>query len=220
MARSGDILLISDSSINAYLINSICAARWSHVAIIYRNKNRFGGRPCIFEAVMHAGKEVDIIKKRSVGGVRLIDLETYLLQFTGNAVAFRYLMTNNRYDIQRQMRDRATRMIEEMIDEHHGKPYEFRWSEIVLARFPIIPRTSETPGAFFCSELVAYCYMNIGLIDPKAAVSSHFLPEEFSATGDLELLYPTGMPFTCFSPESKIVKLGDEMFIDTSKECV
>ena len=217
LARSGDLLLISDTSINARLINEICAARWSHAAIIYRDPNRHNGRPCIFEAVMHAGEEIDVIKKRKATGVRLIDMEAYLNRFKGNAVAMRMLVTNSAYTIHKDVGKFTTSMMAQMVDRYHGKPYETRWSEFILARFPIIPRTSESPSAFFCSQLVAWCYINMGLIDGKSMASGHFLPEEFSSTGDLELRYPSELPFICFSPETTFLKLGEEMFIDTTK---
>lgn len=219
-ARSGDILLISDSSINAKMINNICAARWSHVAIVYRDPTRFDFRPCMFESVMHAGDEIDVVDCKKSAGVRLIDMETYLLRFRGNAVAMRMLMTNAAHKVDKDMEALATSVLSKMVDRYHGKPYETKWSEFVLARFPIIPRTSESPGAFFCSELVAWCYINMGLVDGRACASSNFLPEEFSSTGDLHLIYPKEMPFLCFSPETTLVKLGDEMFIDTTKESV
>jgi hypothetical protein len=38
-ASSGDIVLISDNSLNARLIVETCAMQWSHVAIIYKNEN-------------------------------------------------------------------------------------------------------------------------------------------------------------------------------------
>lgn len=217
LATSGDIVLVSDSSINASLINGICASRWSHVAIVYRDVSFNGGRPCIFESVKHKGRDLDLIDGKPATGVRILDLYDYLHTFKGNAVALRMLMTNKVCKVQTSLRTHITMVLRGLIEKYHGKPYESKWSEFVLARFPFIPRTSESPTEFFCSELVAWCYINIGLLSKKAP-SSSYLPEEFSDISTLNLSIPPSL-VTFYFPETVQIKLSEEMLIDTTPSC-
>ncbi len=213
LVNSGDLVLFSDKSFNASFITTICACRWSHLGIILRRKN---GRPLLLESVKSLGDDIDVTTKRKQAGVRLIDFETHLKHFSGKAVAIRPLMTKKELNASKQLRRHMTTVIDNVYESEQYKPYADSFIDFILARFPIIEKRSESNDKFFCSKLVAWCYMRGGLLSTSVLPSS-FLPDDFSSTGDVKLSYPSFLNFPGLSATpSELIKFGDEMYINTT----
>jgi hypothetical protein len=108
-----------------------------------------------------------------------------------------------------------TEVIRAFYHENKGKPYEDSIIDFLISRFPIIEKRGETKDKFFCSKLVAWCYVCAGLLD-SSVVPSSFLPDDFSSTGDIKLSYPPVLPFPGLGvTSSELIKFGEEMYINT-----
>lgn len=212
---SGDILLVSGTSYSSHFVTYFCAAQWSHVAIVYRDEH---GVPYLFEAIKNddeGSKNVDVITGRHAVGVRLIDMRKFLKSFTGNAIALRMLMTPTALGISRLLREHITDRLSDMVVDYDGIPYEHRPIDFVLARHRLVQQTSMTLDSMFCSKLVAWCYINVGLLSTDKVCANQFLPDDFSETGSIEFSYPTYLPFPGLIDETSRppIKLGGEMYI-------
>lgn len=212
---SGDIILFSDRSRNAFFVTTFCASRWSHVGIIYRES---GKDPCILEAVKDQGHDIDVRKNAPQAGVRLIDLKTHLRNFSGYSVAIRFLGSKEELDIRSQLRALMTEQIGKFIELYHAKPYQDKYLLFVIARFGIFQQNFETVSAFFCSELVAMCYVMAGLLDTHSSCS--FLPDSFSQTNEFIFQYSNQLPFRTLFPMKGCIQFSREFYVNTKMDSV
>lgn len=212
LVESGDIVLFSDCSWSASFITLSCASRFSHAAIIYRPP---GKKPLLLEAVKHPGKDIDVSFLKPESGVRLIDFENHLRHFNGKSVAIRTILTRRDLNAAKTMRKHMTDVVGNMWELTRGKTYSSSIMDFLLSRFPIVEKRSDTFDNFFCSKLVAWCYLNAGLLDTSIMPSS-YLPDDFSTTGNLSLLYPNVLPFPGLNvSNSEVIRLSDELYINT-----
>lgn len=169
-AETGDILLMSGTAGFARLIGAFTESVWSHVCMVVRDDERdvFG----ILESVRMADNCVDLLtRKCGVPGVRFVDAKEKLQNVDCNMCVWRKLRgVKLNFD--------ATMAV---IRECHGKPYEKNRMELVRSSFQICGRnTREATESFFCSELVAYVYMRVGVLDAKKGPSNNFTPSDFA----------------------------------------
>lgn len=184
MVSSGDIVLFSGESQTSVAVTVFCGSKWSHVGIVYLPSD--DAEPQLFESVKSPDKNIDLRTGKKASGVRIVSLRYALSSFKGHAVAIRTLslpralMQEKRFSktFYKTMRT----AMKESIDLYHGKPYEMRIFNFVMARFIFISIYEEMPEALFCSELVALCLKraNVLLCDRS---SIQFIPEDFSAEG-------------------------------------
>jgi hypothetical protein len=208
---SGDLVLISDDSFNADFITTICASRYSHVGIIYR----CGDRPLLLEAVKELGNDIDVSLNARKSGVRLIDFENHLRHFDGKSIAIRSLLTKKDLGAASILREHMTSVIATIYNHVRDKPYENSFIDFFIARFPCVEKKAETNDKFFCSKLVAWCYIYAGLLSTTSPPSS-FIPDDFSVTGEMKLSYPPALPFPGLGASfSELIKFSDEKFINT-----
>lgn len=220
LVSSGDILLISGTSYSSYFVTSFCASQWSHIAIVYREE---GGKPMLFEAIKHdddSSPNIDVRTGKHSVGVRLIDMKKYLQSFKGNAIAVRRLLTKGTLGIGCLLRKYITREMDLLIRAYSGLPYEHRLLDFFLARYYIVDQTAMTLDTMFCSKLVAWCYISMGLLPSDGVCANQFLPDDFSSTGGLRLCYPKNLPFLGImaDDQSSIIKLSDELYITTKEQ--
>lgn len=212
LVNSGDLVLFSDKSWSASLITLTCPSRFSHVGIIFRPR---GGIPYLLEAVYHEGKDVDVRTNAPKSGVRLIDFKTHLQHFSGKSVAIRLVRTKETLCVASSLNRHMTEILDNIQMNTRDLPYETGVIDFLLSRFPIVEKKSENMDKFFCSKLVAYCYIEAGLLD-ITAIPSSFLPDDFSETGDVSLQYPAWLRFPGFeSSFSNIIKFSNELYINT-----
>jgi len=212
LVESGDIVLFSDYSWSASFITLSCASRFSHVGIIYRPS---GKKPLLLESVKHAGKDIDVSYLKPESGVRLIDFENHLKHFKGKSVAVRTILTRKDLNAAKPMRKHMEDVVCKMWQSTRGKTYSSNIVDFLLSRFPIVEKKSDTFDNFFCSKLVAWCYLEAGLLDNRIMPSS-YLPDDFSTTGSISLCYPNVLPFPGLNASNpEIIRLSDELYINT-----
>lgn len=212
LVESGDLVLFSDYSWSASFITLSCASRFSHVGIIYR---RPGEKPSILEAVKHPGRDTDVFYLKPEAGVRLIDFENHLRYFNGKSVAIRTILTRRDLNAAKPMRKHMGTIVGRIWESARGKKYSSNILDFLLSRFPIVEKKSDSFDNFFCSKLVAWCYLEAGLLDTSIMPSS-YLPDDFSSTGNMSLHYPNALPFPGLNVSNhKIIRLSDELYINT-----
>ncbi len=205
IARTGDLILLSGNTWNSWLVESLCSSQWSHCVIVIENLNCLG-EPYIFESVRYEDRFVDVLNHSCCNGTRLVHLREYLDTYSGNAVAIRHLQSPAHTQV--TFGKYIETIMFDCIKEFHGRPYEKRWSDYIFARY----RDwwgKETPDALFCSELIAACYMRCGLLPntheyPRA---NQYLPDDFSAVGELVLQKPPHIHYDVKFSEEKYVLL-------------
>ena len=71
-----------------------------------------------------------------------------------------------------------------------GKDYYFSTWELIVSKLSNNTKNeseNETKTNYFCSELVASLYMNLGILDKKIP-SKNYLPGSFSSDANIEFL--------------------------------
>ena len=61
-----------------------------------------------------------------------------------------------------------------------GKPYETNKKDMVRACFPGCENTIDDQSSYFCSELVAAAYQEVGIL-PQQPPASNYLPLDFGS---------------------------------------
>jgi len=210
---SGDIILFSGASWTSFFVTMFCASQWSHIGIIYKNGT---DPPRVFESIKSdddGSKNYDVRTGKPRVGVRLVDLRALLTSFTGHAIAIRPLTTPRELNLHEFLAEHMTKSLEWSIKTYGMLPYEHRWLNFIFARFDIIKLHCEVPDALFCSELVARCLQEAGLMDGTHS-SLQYLPDDFSQVGSVDLTYPRQFPFVSLSAS---VRLGPELFVELPK---
>lgn len=212
IVRSGDIVLFSGASWTSWFVTMFCASQYSHIGIVYRPPDR---PPMLFESIKSdddGSPNIDVRTGEHRVGVRLVDLRLLLESFTGYAVAVRTLVTPASMDLFAIMNEHMTRSIAASLDRYGRLPYEHRWFNFVVARYNFMRLDIAVPNAMFCSELVARCYQEAGLL-PRWRSSLQYLPDDFSQVGDVHLTYPLSPSIMLGVDTTDVVRLGRELFV-------
>lgn len=212
VVRSGDIVLFSGASWTSWFVTMFCASQYSHIGIVYRPP---GEQPMLFESIKSdddGSPNIDVRTGEHRVGVRLVDLRLLLDTFRGYAVAVRTLVSPVSMNITEDLNDHMTRCISASIMRYGRLPYEHRWFNFVVARYDFMRLDIENPDALFCSELVARCYQEAGLL-PTWRSSLQYLPDDFSQVGDIHLTYPLKPSVILGVDTVDVVRLGRELFV-------
>lgn len=207
--QAGDILLFSGRGLSSACIELFTASQWSHIGVVIEDTDpHMKGEPLLLESVSAADGVVDACNDDNAAkGVRVVRLRRYLNQYRGAAIAVRHLQVSTN---QPQFVAEINLSLLSTLEALHGRPYERRWTEFVMARFcTMMCAFKQTPDSFFCSELVAHCYQKAGLLDPSSASPNSFLPDDFCASGMLHIRSTDLMHYGTIS-------LGPEKYVDLS----
>lgn len=131
----------------------------------------------LWESVRHSDGTYDYISQtRDRCGVRLVDARERLEGFSGRWCSWRQLTG---YDWRlASNRSRIT----DLVTRYWGRPYETGTAELFRSAFRICCYNSESNlDSFFCSELVAQSYMDMGLVrnDHESRPSNWYNPASF-----------------------------------------
>lgn len=212
IVRSGDIVLFSGSSWTSIFVTLFCASQYSHIGIVYRPP---GSEPMLFESIKSdddGSPNMDVRTGKPRVGVRLVDLRLLLESFRGHAIAIRTLITPTSMNVVRDLGDHMTECLSAAIKSYGHLPYEHHWFNFLIARYKFIDLDCAQPDALFCSELVARCLQEAGLL-PKSRSSVQYLPDDFSQVGDIRLLFPLAPSVIMGAHNTDIVRLSRELFV-------
>lgn len=213
VVRSGDIVLFSGSSWTSLFVTLFCASQYSHIGVVYRPPGR---EPMLFESIKSdddGSPNTDVRSGKPRVGVRLVDLRLLLESFKGHAVSVRTLITPVSLNVVNDLDSHMTRCLKSAIDRYGWLPYEHHWFNFVVARYKFMQLSCDNPDALFCSELVARCFQEAGLLPPSRS-SVQFLPDDFSQVGDVRLTFPLAPSVILGAHNTDIVRLSRELFVE------
>jgi hypothetical protein len=186
VARTGDLVFESGNSVISNFVETECGSKWSHIAMVYKDK--------IFEAVRYDDTHTVKGKRNNkhAVGCRLRDIREYFYEFkfdNSNAIAIRHILTKRPCIDANYFQRFIEQKLETIVNNLIGKPYNSDAKTLLIARIgwnSLLP--PDTNESYFCSSLVAKCYQKIGLLD-KTRCPFSFLPDDF-AKKDFPLLKP------------------------------
>jgi len=151
------------------------SSRYSHVGVVVRLAEEFGNRPLLFEATIESAV-ADVEDNYIKYGTQLVDLRARIDSYYGAAV-WRPL-------VKYQWTEERRRTLREFIRSSRNKPYETSKFELVKAFFGT--NTKADTNSYFCSELVAQTYIQLGIL-AASTPSDDYLPAFFSHELDRHL---------------------------------
>lgn len=177
--KTGDIVLFSGDKGIAPLIKFFTKSKWSHVGMVYK----LGEDVFLWESTK-IGKVVDSEVGKLVNGVQLPLLSDRVRTFSGN-VAIRSISEGFEQDMLEKLSDFRQKV--------KGRPYEDNQLDLLLSVYDgiFIPEgfvleASNDLSSFFCSELLAETYREVGLFFSQKP-SSEYTPADFAENGKFSL---------------------------------
>lgn len=227
-AQTGDIVLFSGKSLISTAIKFLgeLGSNWSHIGMIVVLKD---GRVMIWEST-NADGQVDQLSHTRKGGVRLVEAETalraYLASGDGAMVVIRRLYVDQQA-IDSGLVDPAKHIprLQRFMKAVANLPYERDPIELLRAsesaRWLQLIYAWRGNSSYFCSELVASSYIQLGLLPadneptastgaavPSARDASLYTPMDFAQESqDLPFLYDkrTNKDMVALGPHLQIV---------------
>lgn len=160
-ADSGDLLLFKNKNLATCMQRLFSNSEYDHIGMIYK----------------YPGGDISFLESTKEAGVSICYWDDFISNAWGlnyEKISYRKLETIDRKGLSERL--------EEFIQKVLGKKFSFNTVKL-LSRFA--PAKSDSQG-FFCSELVAKAYQEIGLIDETTTASSYW-PGDFSETSKISL---------------------------------
>ena len=177
--KTGDIVLFSGDKGIAPLIKFFTRSIWSHVGMVYVRD----GDVCLWESTK-IGKVVDSEIGNIVNGVQLPLLSERIRTFPGN-VAIRSISEGFEQDMLQKLSTFRERV--------KGRKYDGAPLTLLLSVYDgiFIPEgfvleASNDLSSFFCSELIAETYREVGLFFSQQP-ASEYTPADFAEDGKFSL---------------------------------
>ena len=217
-AETGDIALFSGQSLISEAIKlAEMGSHWSHIGMFVREST---GQLRIWEST-NADGQVDLISGKAKGGVRLVDAETavrsYLASAEGAMVVARRLYIDQAVLGKPGLVDPVARLPKLRAFMHHvsSLPYERNPLDLVraaeIARWIQLVYAWRSNNSYFCSELVACSYIQLGLLPDDSESDRHpglYTPKDWSQEAqNLPFLYDknTDESMVALGPHLQIV---------------
>tara|TARA_R110000744_G_scaffold285481_1_gene396846 strand:- start:29 stop:598 length:570 start_codon:yes stop_codon:yes gene_type:complete len=161
--KTGDIILFSGKCFVSRVIKFVTNSPWSHIGMIVNNPEH--DTPMLYESSHDHG-------------VRLTPFNEYRRAFVGDMALRR---------LKHDLSDKEHYRLRIFKNQVRGTPFEANAVQM-LASVPAwwFLSSREDLSSMFCSELVAQCYKEIGLLGQDRA-SNKYTPAAFSAERNLPL---------------------------------
>ena len=174
--ESGDIILLHGTSgCFAKLVEKMSGSIYSHVAMVLRDPVLDDGQVHKGYYIIESGVEdrPDVEDNKFKFGVQVQPLSQAMDNWDGQ-VFYRRL--------QCERTDEFYKTLNETHMKVHNKPYDTNlidWIQVELNR----KLRSPNDGAYWCSALVTYFYIQLGLVDPDTDVDL-IRPKDFGLRGE------------------------------------
>lgn len=165
--KTGDIVLFSGRCKVARLIQILTLCRWSHVGMVIIDGNY--DTPLVYEST-HNDRVPGLDIKKRTQGVQVVKLTDRLKGYHGEMAVMRLL--DNEFN------DVSLRRLDSLRKEFKGKPFEKNIRQAFMSMFKWY-RLEKDITSLFCSELVAQCYIELGLLDIHPS-SNNYTPADFA----------------------------------------
>lgn len=216
--ETGDIALFSGPSLISWAIKlGELGSSWSHIGMFVREDD---GRVRIWEST-NADGQVDTITGKAKGGVRLVDAETAIRKYLASGehamVVARRLYIDESALGEPKLVDPVGRLpkLRKFMRRVAKLPYEQNPLELVraadIARMLELVYAWRSKSSYFCSELVACSYIQLGLLPDDTETSRHaglYTPMDFAQESeDLPFLFDrnTDESLVALGPHLEIV---------------
>ena len=182
--QTGDILLYNSQSILARTIEYFSGSKYSHVSIILRDPTYIDPKLKGLY-ILESGIEniPDSWTGKKILGVQIIPLENALDYYKNSWVGGVYYrkLNTNRNDI-------FINNLTNVIKKTEGVKYDLYILDWFRALFDVEIGNRQLTNRFWCSALVAYVYVQLGLLD-KSLEWSMIAPRQFSYYENKRLSY-------------------------------
>ena len=168
--KTGDVILFAEnSSIFDLVLRTSTGKKWTHVAIVFENPPDMPLGTYILEAGRE--REQDQISGKKIYGVQL----QFLSKVRDSQTYVRRLV--------RPLDPEQTSLLWSLAKSLDGRPYDLQVSDWIgaIKRFEGLEAWEQQTTCFWCSALVAYLYVKVGLLQsdlPWTLVAPHEWAEE------------------------------------------
>lgn len=168
--KTGDLLLVSYRNVSGYVVKIFTQSIWTHVGLVYREGRDIYVLECGY---YHPGLK-DIIKNPILQWLQLSESSPMVwIPLEGGEVS--------NQDLNQQL---------EKIGHGIFPKHLYKWLPAVI-RVPYRPKTDRV---FFCSELIAYLFQELGIMKKEYRPSSYSPKDFMSRKITLEKPYFLGEP--------------------------
>lgn len=174
-ARTGDIILMSGRGAFSDVVRLASESEYSHVGIVLRKDQHH--EPLLFQST-YDPEPYDLQSKSSKTGPKISLLRTAITTYDGNKIAYRALKTGLKGQDAAAKRKDWTRILFEFQKRVNHLPYEFNLDELANSAMGV--ENHNDRRAYFCNELVADSWVQMGLLDKETIVNS-FTMDNFTS---------------------------------------
>ena len=180
--KTGDIVLMSGSSVFSRVIRKLTGSPWSHVGMVVRIEQF--DTLLLWESTTN-GHDKDVQTGTVKRGVQLVPLSKRVNDHDGG-LAFRPLS--------RSLDDEELRKLNDFRRSEKDKGYDFDGLELLRAALDsgLFWSNREDLAAYFCSELIAETYQALGFLD-ETIPSNEYTPNDFSTSAPVPLALQGGV---------------------------
>jgi len=179
----GDIILFNGKYKGSKVIEFFEGSQWSHVGMVVRLE-AFDG-PLIWEATSLTNIP-DVIFHDHKVGVKLVSLKKRLEHYGDDLKPFELCNFGYRkFNIHRT--EKLRNQFKGLIERYHGIPDPSFWKMIIDVIKGRIFKISVPLDKYFCSELIAKTYMELGFISEEKPING-YMPADFSKDSYLKLI--------------------------------
>lgn len=164
---TGDLVLFSGEGHISTGIKLFTRSRWSHVGMVVRSDDL--DSVLLWESTT-LSDVLDVDTALATRGVQLVLLSQRLASYRGTIGIRRLQMRRSKAQLETLGALRRSLA---------GRPYEQQWRDLLCADFRFLGRAAPDFSSFFCSELVALAYQELGLL-PRQPMAGRYVPADFS----------------------------------------
>lgn len=199
--KSGDIVLFCGSGIFSMAVQLSTLSRWSHIGLVIKLKDDSNilKKGCkkdphqlyLWHSINEGVEYIpDLVSNKEIAGVQLNSLTRIVKKYTRlNGIVYFRIMKNV-VRLQKPIcnyidsNGYAKQKFIDFMKKEAGKPYEKNPLELLKATYdsPLpFEQNIEDESSYFCSELVAYTFMQIGLLPNDEQPANEWTPHDFSS---------------------------------------
>ena len=182
--KTGDILLYNSKTIMGRVIEYFTGSRYSHVSMILKDPTYIDPKLKGLYIIESGMENIpDSLTGKKIFGVQIIPLEHALDYYKGSLMGGVYY---RKTDILRNTD--FTEKIKTIVMKTEGVKYDLQVLDWFRALFDVEIGNRQLTNSFWCSALLAYIYVELGLLD-KDLEWSMIEPKQFSYYENKRLSY-------------------------------
>lgn len=186
LLKTGDIVLYHGDSSFQEVIDIITASTYNHMSMVVLSKDIGLSSPTpeilLWESTPYAMTQDQELHYPKAGPT-LVDMQTRMTQEVQKGMFLTIIVRRLANPVNAQSLSGLQNAIKTALPDKFPSDFWFFAKGIIGRLF----NKEVQPATFFCSELVAYTYQQMGLLDTSHP-PDYFLPKNFSSQGQINLL--------------------------------